>query len=418
MSQLPIHRSFQFIIIFCALGLTACDQKNEYITPPPPEVTVSLPVQQSVTEYLEFTGTTQSVGFAEVKAQASGILKSMHFAPGANVKQGDLLFIIDPEPYQAKLAAAQAELVSAEAQLNRTQAELNRAAQLIKKSFISKTEYLQRKTERDVAQAAIGLRSAGVRSAEIQLGYTRVTAPIAGRVSRNAVDIGNLVGEGEATLLTTVTQYQPMYAYFHLNERDLLRLMKLRGEKAKQMGHDSEKEPDQKLNIPLFLGLADEEGYPHEGELDFVESTLNTNTGTIELRGVFANSEKPERLVPGLFSRLRLPAAETPDALLVDERAIGSDQSGRYLLVVNQENKVEKRLVNLGQRLDGRVVISKGVTADDKVIINGLQKARPGSIVNPKTSNSQFRFSYISGIGISSPPSINSINFCQLSKCM
>lgn len=387
MSLLHNHRSVQFILILCFLWLTACDQKNEYIAPPPPEVTVSQPVQQSVTEYIEFTGTTQSVGVAEVRAQASGILKSMHFEPGLNVRQGDLLFIIEPELYQAKLAAAQAELVSAKAQLKRAQAELNRVDELIKKSFISKTEYLQLKTERDVAQATIGLKSAVVQSAKIQLSYTRVTAPISGRISRNAVDIGNLVGEGEATLLTTVTQYQPMYAYFHLNERDLLRLMKLSSEKAQQLGHNQEKELYQNLNIPLFLGLADEEGYPHEGELDFVESELNTSTGTIELRGVFTNSEQPERLIPGLFSRLRLPVGKMPNALLINERAIGSDQSGHYLLVVNQENKVEKRLVTLGQHLDGMVVISKGIKAGDKVIINGLQKARPGSVVNPTTAS-------------------------------
>jgi len=389
MSLLHKHRSVQFIITFCALWLTACEQKNEYIAPPPPEVTVSQAIQKSVTDYLEFTGTTQSVGFAEVRAQASGILKSMHFETGLNVKQGDLLFIIDPEPYQAKLAAAQAELVSAKAQLNRTQAELKRADELIKKHFISKTEYLQRKTERDVAQAAIGLKSAGVRSAEIQLGYTQVVAPINGRISRNAVDLGNLVGEGEATLLTTITQYKPMYAYFHLNERDLLRIMKVRGEKAQQMGHDSEKEPEHKLNIPLQLGLADEEGYPHQGELDFGESSLNTSTGTIELRGIFTNEGNPTRLIPGLFSRLRLPINKSQQALLISERAIGSDQSGRFVLVVNQENKVEKRLVTLGQHLDGMVVISKGIKADDKVIINGLQKARPGSVVNPTTATAK-----------------------------
>ncbi len=383
------HRSIQFILILCSLWLSACEQKNEYIAPPPPEVTVSQPVQQSVTEYLEFTGTTQSVGFAEVRAQASGILKSMHFEPGTTVKQGDLLFIIDPDLYQAKLAAAQAELVSAQAQLNRTQAELNRADQLIKKNYISKTDHLRRKTERDVAQAAIGLKSARVRSAEIQLGYTQVVAPIDGRVSKNTVDIGNLVGEGEATLLTTITQYKPMYVYFHLNERDLLRIMTLRGEKARQMGHDTEKQPEHELNIPLQLGLTDEEGYPHQGELDFGESSLNTSTGTIELRGIFANEGNPPRFIPGLFTRLRLPINEAQQALLIDERAIGSDQSGRFVLVVNQENKVEKRLVTLGQHLDGMVVISKGIKADDKVIINGLQKARPGSVVNPTTATAK-----------------------------
>ncbi len=367
--------------------LTSCsDGKNTYVVPPPVKVTVSLPVQKSVIEYLEFTGTTKSVGFAEVKAQASGILKSMRFEPGLQVKQGDLLFVIDPEPYQAELAAAQAELISAQAELARTQAELKRANSLIKKNFISQTDYLRRKTERDVAQAQIGLKNARVQSAKIQLSYTQVKAPISGRVSRNHVDVGNLVGEGEATLLTTITQYKPMYAYFHLNERDLLRVMNIRAEKAQKIGHDLEKQSDQALDIPLFLGLVDEQAYPHKGELDFGESALNPSTGTIELRGIFANAEKPTRLIPGLFTRLRLPVGKTDNALLIDERAISADQSGRFVLVVDAENKVEKRSVVLGQRIEGQVVIKKGIKATDKVIIKGLQKARPGSIVNPQNA--------------------------------
>ena len=386
MSLIQHRWYYQFLLCLLVLFLTACESKNEYITPPAPEVTVSQPIQKSVTEYLEFTGTTQSVGFAEVKARVSGILESMHFEPGVQIKQGDLLFIIDPELYQAELAAAQAELISAKAELNRAQAELERADQLIQKNYISKTDHLRRKTERDVAQATIGLKAAKVRSAEIQVEYTQVTSPISGRVSRNMVDIGNLVGEGEATLLTTISQYKPMYAYFHLNERDLLNLMTLRSKTAQETGHDTDEMPDNKLNIPLFMGLADEDGYPHQGVLDFGESELNTNTGTIELRGVFANAEKPTRLLPGLFVRLRLPIGETPDALLIDERAIAADQSGRYLLVVNKENKVEKRPVALGQHLDGMVVIREGIRAEDKVIINGLQKARPGSVVNPQTA--------------------------------
>ncbi len=376
------HRWYlPFLITLLALLSSACDQKNEYITPPPAEVTVSQPTQQNVTDYLEFTGTTQSVGFVEVKARVSGELKSMHFDPGTHVQQGELLFIIDPEPYQAELAAAQAELISAKAKLSQTQTELNRADELIKKHYISRTDHLRRKTERDVARAAIGLKAAIVRSAEIQLEYTQVTAPISGRVSRNMVDIGNLVGEGEATLLTTITQYEPMYVYFHLNERDLLRLMKLRSEKSQDIKFDS-KLSERDLNIPLQLGLADEEGYPHLGTLDFGESELNTSTGTIELRGIFANTEKPARLLPGLFTRLRLPVGKTPDALLINERAIAADQSGRYVLVVNEDNKVEKRPVTLGQNIGGMMVITEGIKASDRVIINGLQKARPGSLVN------------------------------------
>jgi RND family efflux transporter MFP subunit len=375
-------------LIFCTCFalLSACDKKNAYIAPPPAEVTVSQPTQQSVTEYLEFTGTTASVGFVEVRAQVSGILKSMHFEPGVNVKQGDLLFTIAPEPYKAELVAAKADLVSAQAELNRAQAELKRADSLIKKNFISKTDYLQRKTDRDVAQAAIGVKSAKVRSAEIQLSYTQVTAPITGRISRNKVDIGNLVGEGEATLLTSVTQYQPMYAYFHLNERDLLRIMQLRRKEFQTANLDPDKLLDKDIHIPLQLGLADEEGYPHQGELDFGESKLNTDTGTIELRGIFENTAKPPHLLPGLFARLRLPISENSRALLINERALLADQSGRYVLVVNEENKVEKRPVVIGQRLEGMVVIQKGLKVADKIIINGLQKARPGSVVSPQTA--------------------------------
>jgi len=383
-----LHRWYcQFLISLFALFLAACESKNEYITPPAPEVTVSQPIQKSVTEYLEFTGTTQSVGFVEVKARVSGILESMYFTPGANVQQGGLLFIIDPEPYQAELEAAEAELISAQAQLGRAQAELNRADELIKKNYISKTEHLQRKTDRDVAKAAIGLKTAMVRAAEIQLEYTQVVAPISGRIGRNMVDVGNLVGEGKATLLTTITQYQPMYAYFHLNELDLLRVMKLRNKQSQQSGYETEQKSEQALNIPLYLGLVDEDDYPHPGILDFSESSVNTETGTMELRGVFANTEGPVRLLPGLFARLRLPIGTNPGALLINERAIGADQSGRYVLVVNLENKVEKHLVTLGQHIDGMVVIEKGIKPSDKVIVNGLQKARPGSVVSPQTES-------------------------------
>ena len=370
------------IIISLLVFLTACEEKNnQYIEPPPAEVTVAKATQQKVIEYLEFTGTTKSVGFAEVRARVSGILTEMHFEPGVKVSKGDLLFIIDPKPYKAELAAAKAELVSAKAEASRTRVELKRADELIKKNFISRTDHLKRKTERDVARASIGLKTAKVDSAEIQLSYTRVTAPISGRISRNFVDVGNLVGEGEATLLTSITQYKPMYAYFHLNERDLLRLMKLHRKEAKESNDDT---PRADAEIPVQLGLADEEGYPHQGILDFGESSLDAKTGTIELRALFANAETPARLLPGLFARLRLPVDDPADALLIQEQAISSDQSGRYLLLVNNENKVEKRLVTLGQHLNGLVVIKKGLKAEDSVIINGLQKARPGSVVNPQ----------------------------------
>ncbi|NOQ63479.1 MAG: efflux RND transporter periplasmic adaptor subunit [Methyloprofundus sp.] len=377
----------QFFMVLLSVFITACEQpKNEYIAPPPPEVTVSLPTQQDVTEYLSFTGTTQAVAAVDVKARVSGELLSIHFVSGVQVKKGDLLFIIDPEPYEAELAAAEAQLISAKAEFNRTQAELKRADQLIKKNFISKTDHLRRQTERDVAKAQIGLKESKVRSAKIQLSYTQVTAPISGRVSRNLVDVGNLVGDKEATSLTTITQYQPMYVYFHINERDLLKLMKMRREKAQALGIVRKQLSEKDLNIPLQLGLSDEQGFPHIGTLDFGESELNTSTGTMQLRGIFSNAAKPPRLLPGLFTRLRLPIANTKNALLINERAISADQSGRYLLIVDKDNKVEKRAVVTGQKIAGMVVIKEGINASDRVIVNGLQKARPGSAVNPQTA--------------------------------
>ena len=370
-------------LVLITIVLINCSEQNQYIEPPPPDVTVSKPIQQEVTEYLEFTGTTSSIGSVDVRARVSGELESMHFEPGTVVNKDDLLFIIDPKPYAADLAAAEAELVSAIAEYKRAVTEYERANQLIKKGYISKTDHLRRETEKDVAKADIGRKKAKVQSARLQLGYTRVTTPITGRVGRNRVDVGNLVGEGEATLLTTVTQYRPMYAYFHLNERDLLEVMKVQRKKVREKGHNPEQTPDAELEIPVFLNLADEQDYPHKGILDFAESSVNTETGTIELRGVFPNTETPPRLLPGLFAQLRFPIGNSPDALLVRENAISADQGGEFLLLLNTDNIVEKRPVTTGQTVNGYKVIKTGIQLDDRVIINGLQKARPGNKVNP-----------------------------------
>jgi RND family efflux transporter MFP subunit len=372
------------LAVFTTL-LINCSDQNQYIEPPPPDVTVSKPLQQKVTDYMEFTGTTKAIGAVDVRARVSGILESMHFDPGTYVNKGSLLFIIDPKPYQAELAAAEADLVSSIAEYNRAETEYERAEQLIKKGYISKTDHLRRLTEKEVAKAEIGRKKAKVQSARLTLGYTRVTAPISGRVGRNMVDIGNLVGESEATLLTNITQIRPMYAYFHLNERDLLEIMEVRREKVKEKeGHNPEQTPDAELQIPVFLSLANEQNYPHQGILDFAETSVDTMTGTIELRGVFPNAEIPARILPGLFSRLRIPIGNTPDALLVNEIAIGADQGGEFLLLINKENIVEKRPVTTGQTIDGYKVIKTGIHPDDRVIINGLQKARPGGKVNPQ----------------------------------
>jgi RND family efflux transporter MFP subunit len=366
-----------------------CSDKNQYIEPPPPTVTVAQPKIKSVTDYLEFTGTTEAVEYVEIRARVSGFLQSMHFEPGTLVQAGDLLFVIDPKPYAAELAAADADLKAARAELKRAEVELKRANQLVKKKFISATDHLRRVTERDTASAAIARFEAKVQSARLKLGYTRVTSPITGRASRNIVDIGNLVGESEATLLTTVTKFKPMYAYFHLNERDLLRVMEVHRKALKEKGLDADYDRSSQAEIPVFLGLATDSDYPHQGILDFAESNVNTDTGTIELRAVFPNADKPPRLLPGLFAQIRFPVGEHAEAMLVNEQAIGSDQRGSYLLTVNQDNIVEKKPIKAAQIIDGMRVITQGIKAGDKIIINGIQKARPGSKVNPQTVSEQ-----------------------------
>lgn len=371
-----------------ALLLASCEQQsNEYVEPPPPPVTVARPVQRDVTDYLEFTGVTKAVQQVEIRARVAGFLQSMHYKPSTDVQAGDLLFVIDPREYQAELDAANAELESAKAQLQRAEIELERAERLFKQKAGSEATVVQWRGERDVARAGIARAQATVERAQLNLDYTQVTAPIAGRVDRNLVDVGNLVGEGEPTLLTTVTQRRPMYVYFNLNERDLLQIFEMSRdkivEKLEQAGGQEQTEVEV-AEIPLGLRLANEQGFPHEGVVDYGGSGLDSGTGTIQLRGVFENAEVPPVLLSGLFTRVRMPVGRSKGALLVSERAIGADQGGRYVLVVNDEDTVEKHPVRLGALVDGLQVIVEGIQPDDRVIVKGLQRARPGAKVDPE----------------------------------
>jgi RND family efflux transporter MFP subunit len=377
---------------------TSCEQQNTYVEPPPPTVTVAQPVQEEVVDYLEFTGTTRAFMSVEVRARVAGFLESMHFTPGTMVEQDQLLFVIDPREYQARLDAARAELDSANAQLRRAQTELARAEKLFKQQAGSDKSVVQWRGDRDIALAAVAEAQAKVERAALDLSFTQVTAPIAGRVGRNMVDVGNLVGEGEATLLTTIDQMDPIYAYFYLNERDLLKVMAMARKHERPLIED---EADTQgaaaqREIPVFLGVATEEGYPHEGALDFAESGVDSGTGTLELRGLFPNPGNMPSLLPGLFARIRMPIEKREGALLVTERAVGSDQGGPYVLVVTNENAVEKRPVRTGQLVDGLRVIEEGVRPGEKVIVNGLQRARPGAKVAPESGDmNSFRASVI-----------------------
>jgi len=369
-------------IVF-ALLLAGCES-NVYVEPPPPKVTTAQPLMQDVTDYLEFTGTLDASEQAEVVARVSGVLQSMHFEPGSAVTEGDLLFVIEPEEYQADLQAAQAELAAGESNYDRANIEYGRAQKLFKQKAGAESDVVKWRVEREIASAEMLRAQAKIARAELNLGYTQVTSPFTGRVGRNLVDIGNLVGEGEATVLTEVTLYDPIFVYFNLNERDLLRVMKAIRENAEAKGLNPEDMDDDEIEIPLFLGLANEQGYPHEGRYDYADSAVDPETGTLQLRGTFENSQRPPRLLPGLFVRIRMPEGERPDMPLVSERAIGNDQRGIYLMVVNAENLVERRSVQTGQRIDGLIVIEDGLQKDDRVVVKGVQRARPGRKVDPE----------------------------------
>lgn len=365
-----------FLLLFPIAVVFAggCEKKNQYAAPPPPSVTVAKPIQKDVTDFLEFTGTTQAVASVDIRARVQGFLQSVHFKDGAVVKKGDLLYIIDPATYQASADKAEGDLAARKAQFDRAEVEYQRNLRLIKENATSERDLNNSKASRDTAKADVAVATANLENAKINLGYTTIRAPMDGKIGRSQVDVGNLVGAGEYTLLTTIKKYNPIYAYFTLNEHDLLAVMKM-------SRRESNKTPETE-HVPVFLGLANDTGYPHEGELDFADLGVDQSTGTILLRGVFKNPY-PHPIIPGLFVRLRVPLGIHSNALLVSERAIGTSQQGKYVLVVNEENTVEARPVQLGALDGGFREIVQGLKADDRVIINGMQRARPGSKVDP-----------------------------------
>jgi len=380
--HLPLEQTAILILMVLIFGvISGCSEKNEYVEPPAPEVTVSKPLVQNVTDYLEFTGTTRAVTEVDIKARVEGFLESVHFEDGDFVKKGALLFVIDPKPYKAAVENARGRLGRHQAQLKRAEKEYQRNLTLFKQNAASEANVVKWKSEVEESKAAVVSAQAALDKALLDLGYCTIRSPITGRISRKQVDVGNLVGAGEQTLLTTVRQWTPMYAYFSINERDLLRVMKM----ARAEGITADN-PDK---ITLELALANETGFPHKGHMDFADSTVDPATGTVELRGIFPNSGPPFFLVPGMFVRVRMPIAERENALLVTERALGLDQGGRYLLVVGSENKVEQRHVKIGALRDGMRVIEKGLKAEDSVVVKGIQRAIPGSKVTPQQAQAE-----------------------------
>lgn len=356
-----------------ALLLHGCQKPPEFTPPPPPQVVVSKPVRQPVTEYAEFTGRTEAAEVVEIRARVEGYLQSIHFQPGTRVKKGDLLFQIDPKPYQVKLDEARAELERRQAELKQADATLKRKEMAFKANAVSELEVIQARADRDVAQAAIQGAQAAIESAKLSLSYARITAPIEGRIGRNLADVGNLVGATERTLLTTIVRDDPVYAYFTVSERDLLAYQQHPIRTGGPTNGNGE--------VPVFLGLSNQPDYPFEGRIDFVNNRLDPTTGTVQARGVFHNADG--RLWSGLFARIRVPVGVTEEALLVPDRAVGSDQRGEFLLVVNPQSTVEVRPVRTGPLVADLRVIREGISPEDQVIVDGVQKALPGFPVVP-----------------------------------
>ena len=338
---------------------------------PPPQVTVASVIERNVTEWDEFTGRLQAVDSVEVRPRVSGLISAVRFDEGAMVHRGDLLFQIDARPFQAEVDRLRAELARARATAQRGDSELQRAERLRTENAISREEHDRRAAFAQESAAQTAAVEAALRSAELNLEFTQVTSPIDGRVGRAIVTEGNLVssGPGEATLLTTVVSLDPVYAYFDADEQIFL---KYSGARVRLKADTT----------AVRMALSNDDGFPRVGHLDFVDNQLDGTRGTIRGRAIFRNSDG--QLTPGLFVRLRLAGTAAYRGLLVQDRAIGTDLDKKFVYVVGPNNDVQYRAVTLGPIVDGLRVVRSGLEAGESVIVNGLQRVRPGAQVTPR----------------------------------
>ncbi|HTJ19142.1 MAG TPA: efflux RND transporter periplasmic adaptor subunit [Steroidobacteraceae bacterium] len=364
-------------LLAALVGLSGC--KSEATTAqqaPAPQVSVASALERDVTEWDEFTGRLEAVESVEVRPRVTGYIESVNFTEGSTVKKGDLLFVIDPRPYQAELSKAEAELARAVARSELAVADEGRSAKLLDIKAVSREEYDSRINATREAKADVAAARAAVDSAKLNLEFTRITAPISGRVSKAAVTAGNLVtgGSNTAALLTTVVSLDPMYVTFEGDEQIYL--------KYNELSRRGERSSSRDAANPVLMGLANENGYPHHGAMVFVDNQVDPRTGTIRARASFEN--KDGFLTPGLFARVKLLGHNSYRAVLVDDRAIGTDQSQKFVYVIDAQNKVTYRPVTVGRLNDGLRIVEKGLQPGETVVVNGLQRVRPGVVVAPE----------------------------------
>ena len=362
------------IFAIAAFGvLSACEQ-NSFVPPPPPKVEVATPVQRSITRYLEATGNTAPIKNVDLVARVQGFLQSIDYKDGTFVKEGATLFTIEPNTYKLKLEQAQAAETGSQASMKQADADFKRQSELVQRQAVSQATLDSSTSGRDNAQANLQQAQVNTKIANVNYGYTNVTAPFDGIVSAHLVSVGELVGVSSPTPLANIVALDPIYVNFNVNEQDVLRIR----EEAKRRGMTV----DEIRQLPVEIGLQTEAGFPHKGKLDYVSPTLNQSTGTLAVRGVLPNPDRT--LLPGFFVRVRVPLNEQANALLVPDVALGSDQAGRYVLVVNGENVVEQRKVQTGPLEGDLRVIESGLKGDDRVVTAGLLRAIPGQKVDPQ----------------------------------
>ena len=355
-----------------ALIVSGC-ARNEAAEPkaaPLPQVSVAPVISRKVTEFDEFTGRFEAVERVEIRPRVSGYISSVDFTEGSEVKKGDVLFVIDPRPYEAERDKARAGLAQARSQLVLAKSERDRATSLLAQHAISQEEYDTRTAGREQAQANVEAAQAALDAAALNVTFTRVTAPISGRISRALVTSGNFVTNGQ-TPLTTLVSLDPIYVSFDGDEQEYLKYTKL----ARAGAHAGSRE----ARNPVLVGLADENGYPHPGAIVFVDNALDPATGTIRNRALLDNHDRV--FTPGLFARIRLMGSGQHEAILINDSAIGTDQTVRYVLVVGAGNKVEYRPVQLGPVIEGLRVVQSGLAPGETIVVNGLQRVRPGAQV-------------------------------------
>lgn len=381
MKKNPLITIVAFAVVGVALALWATGHLplvNPAPQPPvasaapgPVPVSVARVLEQSVTEWDDFSGRVKAIDQVEIRPQVSGIIEAVHFADGQLVKQGDLLFTIDPRPFQAALAQAEATVAGAESKLALARTNLARSQELIKARAISQN---QLDIDNDAvleADASLKAAQAAVLTAQINLDYTSITAPVSGRVSRAEITAGNLVQSGStAPLLTTVVSVSPVYVEFEVDEQAYLKYA------ANGVSGNSGLD-----RIPVAIGLANEDGYPHEGRLESLDNQLDTSSGTIRVRAIFDNASG--ELTPGLYAKVHIGGSAAETAILVDDRAIGTDQDKKFVMVVDANNKATYRTVTLGPVVNGLRVIRSGLQKDERIIVNGIQRVRPNTTVVP-----------------------------------